>query len=223
MAYYPNWMPSSRTEILTMCRNWINIMSTAEVRTAWGIPADQFQELGTLYGAAQALLQKAQDEDTRTHVITVECQAAFKVLEAKMRYFRDRFFKLPPLSKGDWAALGFREKDPHPTPTGTPTAEVTAEPFLVGHHELGVRLVYVSGSPNDKANKGCRIWYKVVPPGGEPVTDPKDLTESFSTRRLKDVIQFDYTDSGKTAYIAVQVENGKKKGPWGPIVSAVIP
>jgi hypothetical protein len=205
-----------------MCLNWINYMTT-ERRTAWGIPAADFTELGTLYGAAQALLQKAEDADERTHVITVECQAAFKALEAKMRFFRDRFFKMPPLSEGDWAALGFKEKDTHPTPTGTPTAEVAAETYLVGHHELGLRLVYVSGSPQDRNNKGYRIWYKAVPPGGEPVTDPKDLTESFSTRRLKDLIQFDYTDSGKTAYIAVQVENGKKKGPWGPVVSAIIP
>jgi hypothetical protein len=41
--------------------------------------------------------------------------------------------------------------------------------------------------------------------------------------RKKDVIEFDYNYSGKTAYFAVQVENGGKKGPWGPMVSALIP
>jgi hypothetical protein len=30
------------------------------------------------------------------------------------------------------------------------------------------------------------------------------------------VVVFDYGDSGKTAYIAVQIENDGKKGPWGP-------
>jgi hypothetical protein len=80
--------------------------------------------------------------------------------------------------------------------------------------ELGVRIVYVSGSPNDKVNKGCRIWYKTVPPGGEPVSNPKQLDESFFTKRKKDVVVFDYGDSGKTAYIAVQVENDGKEGPW---------
>jgi hypothetical protein len=56
-----------------------------------------------------------------------------------------------------------------------------------------------------------------------PVTSPKQLDESFFTRRKKDVVVFDYEDSGKTAYLAVQVENDGKKGPWGPLVQAVIP
>jgi hypothetical protein len=29
----------------------------------------------------------------------------------KMRFFRYRYFKVPPLTEGDWAALGFRPKD----------------------------------------------------------------------------------------------------------------
>jgi hypothetical protein len=37
------------------------------------------------------------------------------------------------------------------------------------------------------------------------------------------VIEFDYGDSGKTAYFAVQIENEGKKGTWGPLVSALIP
>jgi hypothetical protein len=35
-----------------MCRTWIGVM-IAETRTAWGIPAPQFQELGLLFAAAQ--------------------------------------------------------------------------------------------------------------------------------------------------------------------------
>ncbi|MDR1144444.1 MAG: hypothetical protein LBK77_09565, partial [Spirochaetaceae bacterium] len=34
-------------------------------------------------------------------------------------------------------------------------------------------------------------------------------------RRRKDLINFDYGDSGKTVYIAVQIENGEKR-PLGP-------
>ena len=41
--------------------------------------------------------------------------------------------------------------------------------------------------------------------------------------RKKDVIEFDYGDSGKAAYFAVQVENGGKKGHRGPMVQALIP
>lgn len=44
---------------------------------------------------------------------------------------------------------------------------------------------------------------------------PDDLTKLFSTNRRKDVIEFEFWDSGKTVYIAVRVVNNGKKGPWG--------
>jgi hypothetical protein len=50
------------------------------------------------------------------------------------------------------------------------------------------------------------------------------LRKSFFTRRKKDVIEFDYADSGKRAYIAVQIESGDgRQGTFGPMVEAVIP
>jgi hypothetical protein len=97
MAKSSDWLPSARAAILNMCRVWIAYM-TVEIRAAWGIPAADFAELGTLYGTARTLLQKAGDEAERTHVLTVQVQEAFKALTAKMRFFRDRFFKIPPLT-----------------------------------------------------------------------------------------------------------------------------
>jgi hypothetical protein len=215
-------MPGSRAAILEMCRDWIGYL-TADRRAAWGIPQGQFDELSDLFDAAQVLLWKTTDKSERTPVIIAKCRAAFAALKAKMRFFRDRYFKMPPLSPGDWAALGFRAKDSHPTPSGDPTAEVMVETFLVGRHELGMRIMYVSGDPGDRANKGYRIWYKTVAPGEIPPTNPEQLTKSFYIRRKKGVVQFDFGDSGKTVYIAVQVENNGRKGPWGPMVTAVIP
>jgi hypothetical protein len=56
-----------------------------------------------------------------------------------------------------------------------------------------------------------------------PPEKPDDLRKSFYTKREKDVIEFNFGDSGKTAYFAVQIENEGKKDPWGPLVSALIP
>jgi hypothetical protein len=102
-------------------------------------------------------------------------------------------------------------------------AQVTIEIFLVGRHELGIKIIYVTGNPNDPANKGFRIWYNVTAPGETPPTNPEELTKSFYTKRKKDVIEFEFGDSGKTAWFAVQIENEGRKGPWGPMVSALIP
>jgi hypothetical protein len=206
-----------------MCRVWIAYI-TAELRTLWGIPAEQWTELGNLFTAAEGWLEKAQDEAERTHVISVACHEALGDLEAKMRFFKDRYFKMPPLTKEDWAALGFKEKDDHRTPTGTPTAQAAVEAFLKGRGELGVRIVYVSGDPHDRANGGFRIWHSVIAPGEAPPAKPEELRKSFFTRRKKDRIEFEYEDSGKTAYIAVQIESpGGQQGKFGPMVSAIIP
>ncbi|MDR2186308.1 MAG: hypothetical protein LBO80_11685 [Treponema sp.] len=221
MAFNSDWLPGRRADQLTMCRNW-TVVLTAETRTAWGIPQTQYNELLNLFDTAQELLQKAQSSD-RTPVINEQCREAFAALIAKMRFFKGHYFLLPPLINADIVNLGLTPHDTHPTPSGPPAAEVMAETYLAGRHELGIQVVYVSGNPEDKANKGYRIWYKVVPPGGEPVTSPDQLDKSFYTRRKKDVMQFAYEDSGKTVYIAIQVENDGKKGPWGPLVSAIIP
>jgi hypothetical protein len=100
---------------------------------------------------------------------------------------------------------------------------VTVETYLVGRHELGIRIVYVTGSPEDKANKSYRVYYKVLEAGETPPAEPSESWHSFSTKRRKDLIEFAYGDSGKTVYFAVQVENDGKKGPWGPLTSALIP
>jgi hypothetical protein len=63
----------------------------------------------------------------------------------------------------------------------------------------------------------------VIGQGETPPANPDDLHKFFYTKRKKDVIDFEFGDSGKTAYFAVQIENEGKKGPWGPLVSALIP
>jgi hypothetical protein len=127
------------------------------------------------------------------------------------------------LLNSDFISLGLKPHDSTPTPGKVPTAHVAVETYLVGRHELGIRLVYVDGDPRDKENKGYRIWYLVVGPGETPPASPEELRKSFYTQRRKDLIEFDFGDSGKTAYFAVQIENDGKKGPWGPLVSALIP
>jgi hypothetical protein len=140
-----------------------------------------------------------------------------------MRDLKRRYFLSPPLDDPAYISLGLKSHDGTPTQIGTPTAQVTVETFLVGRHELGVKMLYLTGNPTDRANKGFRIWYSVVAPRETPPANPDELRKSFFTKRKKDVIEFDFGDSGKTAHFAVQIENEGKKGPWGPLVSALIP
>jgi hypothetical protein len=204
-----------------MAKDWKAVM-TASADT-WGIPPAVITELGALIQTADSALAAAKNETTRTPVATAQCKAAFEALTAKMRDVKRRYFLSPPLADSDYIALGLKPRDGTSTPGGTPTAQVTVETYLIGRHELGVKIVYVTGSPNDSDNKGYRIWYSVIAQGETPPANPDDLRRSFFTKRKKDVIGFDYGDSGKTAYFAVQIENDGRKGNWGPMVSALIP
>ncbi|MDR1220950.1 MAG: hypothetical protein LBK73_15270 [Treponema sp.] len=173
---------------------------------------------------ADAALTAARNETTRTPVATARCKTAFDALTAKMRDMKKRYFYMPPLTEADLVSLGLKVPDSTHTPSHVPTAHAAVETFLTGRHELGLRIVFVDGSPDDPANKGFRVWYKVIAPGETPPANPEsDLTKSFFTKRRKDALEFEYGDSGKTAYMAIQIENDGKKGSWGPLVSALIP
>jgi hypothetical protein len=222
MAVSKDWLPASREEQLDMAKNWGTILSAKG--TEWGIPGAVITELAALTNTADGALANAKNEATRTPVITAQCKTAFEALTAKMRDSKKRYFYVPPLADADLVSLGLKPQDSSAhTPAGAPTAQVTGETYLVGRHELGVKIVYVTGDPNDKANKGFRIWYQVLAPGETPPSDPEELTKSFYTKRKKDVIEFGYNDSGKTVWFAIQIENEGKKGPWGPLVSGLIP
>ncbi|MDR2632903.1 MAG: hypothetical protein LBC51_04680 [Treponema sp.] len=235
-----DWLPGPRTGILAMCQNWILYLTDVR-RTAWGIPDAEFAELGTLCSTAQTLLQKARDDAERTHVVTVECQEAFKALAAKMRFFRDRYFKMPPLSEGDWAALGFRRKDSHPSPIpapdGVPAASLS---YPGGPHALTVHLGPLAGTQElaPESDYGYAVYVGVMPPGGATLeqaasdkhylmkvpADGKGLQHYRFTRRRNEKLLSDAEDAGKTVYVCCRYENRKgEAGQWGPVVSAVIP
>ena len=219
-----DWLPGDREGQIAMAKEWLAY--AAPQAEAWNIPSTAIVELRARIVKAQAALEVAKTESTRTPVATAQCREAFDALCDFMRDFKRRYFLSPPLTDADYVALGLKPHDPIPTPSGAPTAHVTIEPFLVGRHELGLRIVYVDGRADDPANKGYRIYYRVVAAGETPPEDPEKpgaLPLSFYTKRRKDLLEFAYEDSGKTAYFAVQVENDGKKGPWGPLTSSLIP
>jgi hypothetical protein len=221
MSKQSNWLSGSREAILEKADVWIPVCT--DKRTAWGIASVALTELTAHRDAARAARAVIKDDNTRTPVAVAKCNEAFDALKDFMKDFKRRYFIKPPLTDADFISLGLKPRDTHPTPSGKPTAHVMVEVYLAGQNQLGVRIVYVSGNPDDPANKSYRIAYLVVGPGETPPTDPEELRNSFSTHRKKELIEFPFGDSGKRVYFCVRIENGRKVGGWGPIVSAVIP
>jgi hypothetical protein len=225
---------------MAICGGWLLHITPAR-RTAWGIPAEEFTALLALFDAAQTLLQQALNEAERTHVITVECQEAFKALTVKMRFFRDRYFKIPPLTEGDWAALGFRQKDPHPTPVPAPDGvPAVSLSYPGGPHAVTAHLGPLAGTVelNPESDYGYAVYVGIMPPGGatleqaasekhylmKPPVDGKGLAHHRFTRRRKEKLLFDAEDGGMMAYVCCRYENGKgETGQWGPVAGVIIP
>ncbi|MDR2784218.1 MAG: hypothetical protein LBB48_10370, partial [Treponema sp.] len=116
---------------------------------AWNIPAAVAEKLAALAGGAETALDAAKNETTRTPVATARRREAFNALAAEMRDVKKRYFLEPPLTDADIVSLGLKPHDATLTPAGKPAAQVMAETYLVGRHELGVRLIYVTGSDVD--------------------------------------------------------------------------
>jgi hypothetical protein len=212
------------------------------IRTTWGALGAEFKELGAYFNTAQTFLQKAQDKAEKTQALTAECQSAFKALSVKMRFFHDQYFKTPPLTKEDWAALGFKTKGSNPT---VPAFRLDSAPLAslscsCGPHALMVHLGPMVGTQeiDHESDYGYAVYLGVMPPGGaaleqavsdkrylmKPPADGDGLLYYRFTRRRKEKIRFDAKDAGKTAYVCCRYENYKgEEGRWGPVVSAVIP
>jgi hypothetical protein len=214
---------------------------TAERRSLWGVPDAEYNALGLLFTEANTRLIQAMDEAERTHVITVECQTAFKALKTKMRFFRDRYFKMPPLTEADWAALEFAEKDTVytavPPPDGVPAASLS---YPGGPHAITAHLGPMAGTRelDPRSDYGYAVYLGIMPPGGatleeaasdkhylrEVPKDGKGLSHLRFTCRRKEKILFDAEDAGKTAWVCCRYENRKGQvGQWGPVASFVIP
>jgi hypothetical protein len=185
-----------------MADDWITVCTP--LQSDWNIHGPALTELAAHRDAAREALETAKNETIRTPVSNTRCRNAFDALTGFMRDFKRRYFLIPLFG-------------------GVPTAQVTVETYLVGPHELGVRITYVTGSPDDKTNKGYRIWYSVIAPDEPPPSKPEELHRTFYTQRRKDLIGFENEESGSTVWFAVQIENDGKKGNWGPMVSALIP
>jgi hypothetical protein len=202
-----------------MVADWIAVCTSRQ--TDWNIPVPALMELTVRRDAAQAALEIAENEINRTPVSTAWCKEAFDALTDFMRDFERWYFMTPLLLDSDLISLGLKPCDEHPASGDVPAARMAGD--LTGGPPRGVRITFVTGSPDNKANKGYRIWYSVIAPGEKPPSKPEELCTSFYTQRKKDQIEFEYEDSGSTVYFAVQVENDGTQGVWGPMVSAFIP
>jgi hypothetical protein len=219
-----------------MAENWSQILD--DKGDAWGVPAGKVSAMDTAMVAAQSALAATKGEG-RGPVATANCKAAFATLEAAMRDIKDRYFKIPPLTESDMAALGLRPKK-NPAVTPPPQNQATAKHRPLGDHllELAPEIVGDLVKDADASDYGFRIYWGIMPEGGASVdaavgtkrelmkapSGGEELPFSRFTRKKKEIFDFPEADRGKTIYFCIRIENAKgQAGPWGPLLNTKIP
>jgi hypothetical protein len=162
-------------------------------------------------------------------------------MESEARFIKKHYLLVPPLTPRDLATLLLDQADdtwsPIGAPPGQPAITIT---YPGGPHVLMVRLAPLPGTepPDSRGDHGFALYLGVMPQGGatleqaagikhylmqEPRSGEELLHLRF-TRRKKEPVNFDASESGMTAYFCAHYENGKGQvGNWGPVASAIIP
>jgi hypothetical protein len=116
---------------------------------------------------------------------------------------------------------------------GPPENQVEADLTFPGIQTIELRKIRpVSGTPPDpRSDYGVRIYYGLTGEASEdfpfrlsgPLKTAKKLPYSVFTRKQKERFDFE-GESGNTVYFCLRYENAKgDAGPFGPVLSAVIP
>jgi hypothetical protein len=238
MAHYKEWLPTTRDKILAMCIDWIIVLIASA--SAWNVPQNVISELQTLFALAEDAFDATQDANARTAFINAKCKEAFDALIEKMRFIKRHYFLSPPLVDADYVALTLKPRSKTRSPVLPPTAQVSVDISRPGIHllDLHFRPASEASLNQHRGDYGYRYYWGVMPPGGASVeaatgikrelmnvpTAGALLPFSKFTRRKKERIDFAEDDSGKRAFFCVRYENAKgEAGPWGPVISAVIP
>jgi hypothetical protein len=196
--------------------------------------------------SAETILDKVKSGE-RTAADVVQCNMIFKDMETEARFIKKHYLLMPPLTLADFPTLLLPLSDeihtPVPPPAGQPSLTIT---YPGGPHVLMVHLAPLPGTEPvgsygthySRGDYGYALYRGIMPQGGatleqaasvkhylmkEPLSGDELLHYRF-TRRKKEAVDFDASESGMTAYFCARYENQKGDyGTWGAVVSAIIP
>ncbi|MDR2792647.1 MAG: hypothetical protein LBB61_03140 [Treponema sp.] len=157
--------------------------------------------------------------------------------EKTLRAFVKAYLRYhPAVTNEDRDNMGIPNDDTIRTPVPRPTAQVEADVTYPGVHLIEISNIRTvkNGEDNLRSDYGVRIFWGIMGASTEadrfrlaaPPVKGDDLPHSTFTHHKRYLFDFD-GDSGKTVYFCLRYENAKGgeegEGPFGPILSAIIP
>jgi hypothetical protein len=207
-----DYIPSSDAELAAWAGNFTSKLTDHAGELE--IPPAEVTAQQQLYSAFMGLYTQASGPD-RTTVIT----AAKNALVANIRGLANFRLKNPKIPVALLRDMGFPEKDNSRTPKPTPRTYPRYWIEQVGARTLKVSYSVENGGRGSKPpeSAGTRVFYGVP-------AKPEDLPASKWVTRCPHTFHFREEDRSKCAYFAARWENSKgDEGPWGEIISEIIP
>jgi hypothetical protein len=164
------------------------------------------------------------DESTRSKSDTARLEHARAIVEPLFRELAGMLKRSPLVSDDDLVTLGLppRHKGgnkPAPVAHTYPWGRVSATRLRCVSIEYGNTETGRKGKPKGQHGVECR-WGM----SDTPVVDVADLHNSAFDTRTPIELEFEGHERGKTIYFSLRWENTRgEKGPFGPIISAMIP
>jgi hypothetical protein len=213
-----DWMPGKREEQLAMANKWITELPNH--KGAWTVTPAQITELKEFADEAQLALNRLVSGSA---VDVARAREAFTALVRNMRFLHSRKFFSPPMEDPDYVRLGLRPPDRIRTEHTVVNELVEFEIRLRGIRELEVNF-WVKGAAHRAKPAGYEGAVVVWDTLAAPPERPTDLAHHTMASRTPHLIEFDESDRGKTAYIALQWQNERGiTGPWSEMQTAVVP
>lgn len=216
-----DWMPTTRAARIAMAKTWNTVIpSYAE---SWGVPEADVTELKEAYEDFNNMM--ATPPEQRTQVFTQTIRRGDERLVAIMRKLKRLYLFPEIITEEQYMTLGLRLHDTEPTPVPVPVGTATGKISYLGGQQIQLEMEHATDiSPEAKSYYGFRIYYAVLPADIPAPETEEALNKSVFTRRRRHIFRFPLANTGKKAHFRIVYENSKgESGPFGPIVSTLIP
>jgi hypothetical protein len=226
-----DYIPRKDGELLVFAQNYLAVLIIYKI--AWGVIDTVVTDITTALAHFRASYEAANSPNS-SKLIIAKKNSDRDALIKQIRGCTNAYIRFnTAVSDDQRREIRVHVKDTTRTPIPPPSMQVEADLALPGIHLIElVRIRAVAGSVlNGRSDYGVRIYYGIM--GTDTARDKfrlntppetgSDLPHSVFTRKKRHLFDFD-GESGKTVFFCLRYENSKgEAGPFGPIISAVIP
>jgi hypothetical protein len=216
-----DYLPRREAELIEWSQKFVNYASL--YAPSWGVPPQSMSALTELQASYVTNYEKARDPN-HGKVDIFEKDEARKYFVSDVRGFVRTYIANNPLvSDVDKENLGVHIHKPHPTPIPPPTTypDCEVDTSMLRHLMIHFRDHNKDVKAKPYGIHGAEICWEIL---DVPPTRVEDLRRSSFSTNSPMKLQFDETQRGKRLYFCIRWENTKgEKGPWGEILSAIIP